>query len=510
MDIRQNDWSIGKKIKEGEYTITRRLGSGGCGVTYLVCDQQDNLFAIKAIEVVDPLDEILKMDISSEVDLLRSLDHPHIARFHDFFVELGKTYCIVMEYVEGSDLSQLVSPEQMMSEEEAVTCAFQIGEALAYAHQKNTLHRDVKPGNIIKCKEGVKFVLIDFGISRKFKQDQIIQNTIVRGTPAFMPPEQDRSLFQKRGTYTDVYGISATLYNLVTGVAPPSWSDRDKEIKASGRDPLQTSKHPRVLNAKVSSIVSDAIISGMRLSHQERSQSVVKWLSLFHKSHEQTKSTLKVPGIRKLEFTINGSSTEGSKIFIQRACFLLAIILFLGVLYRSVNYSSQETELSSGNSSISSIGELRYERLNELLNNGDFIEADKETYTLLLNLANRKRRTGFISSNIKTIPCDALLEIDGLWMQYSDGKFGFSVQSAIWQEVGGNPDEYDENIADQMGDLVRWRVDGRWNEAIVSNATMFTRGTLPHIANVRTLNLGVPYFSQRISDCNTLDSSDNE
>jgi len=121
----------------------------------------------------------------------------------------------------------------------------------------------------------------------------------------------------------------------------------------------------------------------------------------------------------------------------------------------------------------------RYAKLEEYLKNGQWKEADDETYRLMITTVGKEEGQYFEPEELLNFPCEELLAIDGLWVRYSNGRFGFSVQKKIYLECGGIPDgQYHEEALERFGDRVRWR-ENRWWRFNVIYSTLWARGHLP-------------------------------
>ena len=110
---------------------------------------------------------------------------------------------------------------------------------------------------------------------------------------------------------------------------------------------------------------------------------------------------------------------------------------------------------------VSAVG-MDYGQLRDLLAAGKWKEADEETAEVMLKVAGRENEGWLDTDSIKKFPCKDLRTIDQLWVKYSNGRFGFSVQKRIWLEVGGNPGNYDDKVWEKFGDRVGWRVKNDW------------------------------------------------
>lgn len=264
-------WGKGQKLQQGKYVIEKRLGEGGFGITYLAKDKRSNAIVIKTLnEWLQRRRDFAKFqqDFLNEAMRLAKYRHPHIVRVDEVFQE-GELWCMVMEYIEGEDLGNRVWSGGGLSESEALRYINQIGEALTYVHNNGLLHRDVQPRNIMVRKSDSEAVLIDFGIAREFTPN-ITQTQTEFACAGFAPIEQ-YDWRAKRGAYTDVYALAATLYSLLTTEVPTP-----APIRAFG-DRLEPPKH---LNSDISDRVNEAILKGMALKPEHRPQSVKDWLAL--------------------------------------------------------------------------------------------------------------------------------------------------------------------------------------------------------------------------------------
>jgi serine/threonine-protein kinase len=262
---------IGATLQNGKYTLESELGRGGFGVTYRATHH-----LLNQVVVIKTLNDSLRNEpdfpdyqrkFQDEAKRLALCIHPNIVRVIDFFVEAGLAY-MVMDYIPGRTLEQLVMPNRPLPEDTAILYIRQIGEALKVVHRNGLLHRDVKPQNIILRQGTQEVVLIDFGIAREFNpgSTQTHTNLISSG---YAPPEQ--YLFQeKRGPTTDIYGLAATLYTLLTAHIPVASILRD-------RQPLPA---PRDLQPTLSAAVNQAVLRGMALEARHRPASVDEWLAL--------------------------------------------------------------------------------------------------------------------------------------------------------------------------------------------------------------------------------------
>jgi serine/threonine-protein kinase len=203
------------------FEIVRPLGRGGMGTVYEAIHQADgSRVALKTIvpAVVENPSAVTRF--LREAGILRELDHPHIVRFLDIG-EANEVLFFAMEYVSGTDAARLLLQRGPLPLPTAIALTCQVLEALAYAHDRGFVHRDVKPANILiaECAGQSHVKLADFGLARVYQTSQLSGLTLsgaVGGTFGFMSPEQARSVRSAR-PQSDQYATAASLYNLLTG-----------------------------------------------------------------------------------------------------------------------------------------------------------------------------------------------------------------------------------------------------------------------------------------------------
>jgi serine/threonine protein kinase len=280
-----NPW-IGKSLQAGKYTLEATLGQGGFGITYRAMHHYlGQSVVIKTIHGTDDPQEATKLQqqFQDEARRLALCNHPNIVRVSDFFIEDGLPF-MVMDYIAGHPLDALVFPNgQPLPEDQAIHYIRQIGHALEGVHRNGLLHRDIKPHNIIRRQDSQTVVLIDFGIAREFEMGQVQTHTSFIST-GYAPIEQYMSQAQ-RTPATDVYGLAATLYALLTATVPVASVLRD-------RTPLPS---PRDLNPQVSPALSRAVMTGMAMEAQDRPQTVRDWLACLPKAADEGEEELVPP-----------------------------------------------------------------------------------------------------------------------------------------------------------------------------------------------------------------------
>jgi serine/threonine-protein kinase len=429
----------GETLNNGKYIIEKQLGSGAFGITYKAVQNT----VIKLPVVIKTPNPTLQSDKAysryvkkfiQEAELLGKLcqePHPNIVKLIDYFEESdSKTPCLVMEFIPGQNFFDLIEPHQNepaqpLPEAEAVNYICQIGDALNFMHQNSIVHSDIHPGNIMLSRRRHP-ILIDFGLA-----GDIAPSTSSFGSKFghenFIPYERRKCIRNER---VDIYGLAAILYYIVTGKLPRSCWDRRYE-KA---DLIEPQQH----QVRISNQINQAILAGMALEAQDRPQSMQEWLKL-------------------LEITPPPAPPRKQG----------------GVPHRSVS----DVTLSSD------VG-VDYTNLRDLLKAGKWREADEETLAMMLKVADREEEGWLTIESINNFPCTDLRTIDQLWVKYSNGRFGFSVQKRIWESVGGNPDADYETWC-KFGDRVGWRVKQEW---ISNEALTFSTQACGHLPRVHLPN----------------------
>ena len=288
-------WQKGYKLQGGRYVIEKVLGEGGFGITY-----QAQHTLLKQWVVIKTPNEILKCDSEypnyvkrfiqegRKLAQLSQQPHPNIVRVTELF-EDSKTYCLVMDFVPGESLFNLVQKQGSLPEVEAVGYIKQIGEALIFVHHQGLVHRDAHPGNIMVQKNG-KAVLIDFGIAGEIMPQDGYFTSHHPANIAFAPYEQ---MGGNRQVTIDVYTLAASLYYTVTGKRPESSLDRKLYNK-----PLIP---PNKYVVCISNELNWAILKGMNLEAENRPQSMREWLKLlpdFSYQVYQVSQKIEHPNIR--------------------------------------------------------------------------------------------------------------------------------------------------------------------------------------------------------------------
>lgn len=262
----------GKTLQGGKYTLNQEIGRGGFGITFKAThhylEQEVVMKTINEKLRKHPDFAKFEQQFLEEARRLATCIHPNIVRVSDFFVEDDLPY-MVMEYIPGETLGEaFILPGIPLPEETAIHYIRQIGAALQVIHNNGLLHRDVKPDNIILRQGTQEVVLIDFGIAREFNNG-LKQTHTGLVSEGYSPIEQYLTQ-ATRTPATDVYGLAATLYALLTAQVPLPALLRDREQMPT----------PRELQPHLSAAVNQAVMRGMAVESRFRPATVAEWLQL--------------------------------------------------------------------------------------------------------------------------------------------------------------------------------------------------------------------------------------
>jgi serine/threonine protein kinase len=253
------------QILNNRYRIVMLLGQGGFGAVYRAWDI--NMECPRALkENLDTSPEAQRQ-FKREAQILGTLSHPNLPHVIDHFITPGQGQYLVMDFVEGQDLQEMLNNRGgPLPEAQLFIWISQVCDALSYLHSQNPpiIHRDIKPANI-KITPGSKAMLVDFGVAKVY--DPRLRTTMgARAvTPGYSPNEQyiSSGLTDAR---TDIYALGATLYTLVTGQVP---------AEAPERNMGKALPVPRTLNPAISPSVDVAILRAMEMLPKNRFQSAV-------------------------------------------------------------------------------------------------------------------------------------------------------------------------------------------------------------------------------------------
>ncbi len=275
----------------GRFEIERVLGRGGFGIAYLATDVvRKDKATVKELAPVGCLRNDsglldletggisahrLRQSFLEEARLLSRLNLPGVLPMRAVFAENGTAYYATDHLADAETLERLLQKEGRMDPAGAMDILFQLLETLEAVHGKGILHRDIKPSNILVSPAGQAY-LIDFGSAREWHADEATRHTVLY-TPGYAPIEQ-LSERGRRGPATDLYGLCATAYRMLTGSIPMPATDRANGVELT---PL------RSLRPDVEDAVAAAIESGLRVRYHDRPQTVSEFRELLAEAEEE-------------------------------------------------------------------------------------------------------------------------------------------------------------------------------------------------------------------------------
>ena len=231
----------------GDYELLEEVGRGGQGVVFRARQKSLNrIVALKVISLGQWASKVHLRRFRLEAEAAARLEHPGIVPIHEVGERDGSCY-FSMKFVEGGQLDEVARREPMPPRRGAELIA-KVARTVHYAHEHGILHRDIKPGNILLDAKGEPH-LTDFGLARLVESESSVTQTLdVLGTPSYMAPEQALGNNAAVSSATDVYGLGAVLYQLLTGQPPFAGGATYETIKLL----LDTEpRQPRLLNPKI-------------------------------------------------------------------------------------------------------------------------------------------------------------------------------------------------------------------------------------------------------------------
>ncbi|MEJ7782087.1 MAG: protein kinase [Solirubrobacteraceae bacterium] len=254
------------EIIAGRYELGERLGFGGMSTVQLAFDRRlERNVAVKLLAEHLADDANFVSRFRREALAAARLVHPNIVQVFDFGLdEPSDRHYIVMEHIRGQSGAQILKDQSPMPVADAMALVDGACRGLAYAHRHGVVHRDVKPGNLMRSDEGV-VKLADFGIAKATDSAAITQAGSVLGTAAYLAPEQAHG--EEAGPRTDIYALGVVAYQLVTGRLPYDASSlTELALKQQSEIPPRADE----VNPEVSPQLAGAIERALALDPQER------------------------------------------------------------------------------------------------------------------------------------------------------------------------------------------------------------------------------------------------
>lgn len=256
----------------GRYQVIERIGGGGMALVYRAHDILLNRnVAIKVLRNQFVHDEEFIRRFRREAQSAASLSHPNVVSIYDVGQE-DEIHYIVMEYIEGKNLNEIIKERAPLQVDESVRIASQICDALDHAHQNQIIHRDIKPHNILIGRNG-RVKVTDFGIARAVTSTTITQTGSVVGSVHYFSPEHAKGV--STGEKSDLYSLGIVLYQMLTGSLPFLG---ESPISVALKHLQEEFEEPRLLNPLIPQSVENVILRSMRKNPEERYQSAKEML----------------------------------------------------------------------------------------------------------------------------------------------------------------------------------------------------------------------------------------
>lgn len=287
------------------YRITRVLGQGAFGITYLAEDiNLERQVAIKEYMpgqlcarsgdlTIQPLSDEHREDFQwgltrfiAEARTLTKFEHPNLVRVFNVF-ELNNTAYMVMNYEVGESLQQILKRKKTLGEKELIRIMLPLMSGLQLIHDKGFIHRDIKPGNVFIRSDGSP-VLLDFGSARQTRDRGEAQTLTNFVSPGYAPIEQYTSKSDRQGPWTDIYGLGATLYRAITGISPTTAIDRSEMIMNGINDDFKS------LSALMKGRYSDSFLASidhaLAFNAEDRPKTIAEWREEFDINEEDVET----------------------------------------------------------------------------------------------------------------------------------------------------------------------------------------------------------------------------
>lgn len=252
------------KVFGDRYEIIERIGSGGMAIVYKAKDLLLNrIVTVKVLREQFVADEEFVRRFRREAQSAASLSHTNIVSIYDVGKE-GETEYIVMEYIEGQNLKELIRNYAPLSTEQTLNLGIQIAEAIRHAHEHHIIHRDIKPHNILVTADG-RVKVTDFGIARAVSAATMTHTGDIMGSVHYLSPEQAKGV--QTNEQSDVYSLGIILYELLTGKVP---YDGETPISIALKHLQEEAVPPSKLNPRVNPALENVVLRAIAKAPEQR------------------------------------------------------------------------------------------------------------------------------------------------------------------------------------------------------------------------------------------------
>ncbi|WP_341731783.1 serine/threonine-protein kinase [Microcoleus sp. EPA2] len=408
------------------YRPIEPLGKGGFGKTFLAVDEDlpsQPRCAVKQFQFYDRDPEIFQKALElfrQEAIRLDELgNHPQIPNLLACFEQETQIY-LVQEFIEGPTLKQELD-QNTYSENQVWQLLQDLLPVLQFIHEHRVIHRDIKPENIIRRQSDYKLVLIDFGIAKLLTDTALLRPATLIGSQDYLAPEQMRG---KVFPASDLYSLGVTCIRMMTQVPPLDMYDCHTE-RWWWRDYL-----PK--GTTISTELGKILDKLLQTHLNQRYSFAVEVLQDI-----QAVSPLTIAELNSQQPQIipNLSNGDNSPNLSLSPTFEAQISpkVFTNPLQHSTGAVNLNWPLN-----LISLKGIDYHKLQDFLSSKKWQAADRETWVLMCQALSLTAGTQLEVSQIYQLPCEDLQIVDRLWVHYSQGQFGFSVQNQVYQSVKGD------------------------------------------------------------------------
>ncbi len=252
------------------YELLEKIGEGGMGIVYKAkCHLLNRFVAVKILKIEFSKDEDFVARFKREASAVASVSHPSIVNVYDVGEENGINF-IVMEYISGKTLKQVIKENARMNPCKIVEIALQIAKALQCAHKNNIIHRDIKPDNIMITDDNTAKVM-DFGIAKVSDSHTMTSSNKIMGSVYYFSPEQAKGLVVD--CRTDIYSLGIVMYEMVTGKVP---YDAESSISIAMMHIQQPIDSPKAIITDLPESINQVILKAVEKDPINRYQSAAE------------------------------------------------------------------------------------------------------------------------------------------------------------------------------------------------------------------------------------------
>ncbi|MBD2169451.1 GUN4 domain-containing protein [Calothrix membranacea FACHB-236] len=369
-------------LLKDRYLLLQLIGRGGFGITFLAVDEhhpQKPKYVIKQFCFPENNGKGFEKAVElfrQEAVRLSELQHTQIPELLDYFEHENQLY-LVEEWIAGQTLAQELQQQGVFSETQIWELLKDLLPVLQFIHVRKVIHRDIKPENIMRrvspAGKGKDLVLIDFGVAKQITATALLHTGTTVGSPGYMAPEQMRG---KALPASDLYSLGVSCIYLLTGTSPFELFDVTSD-RWVWRDYVPNKGK---INTRLGNILDKLLQNALPQRYKTAAEA-------------------------------------------------------LQALNSAIKLESSQAVQKKPTSSLNSEVGVDYRQLRDLLAAKQWQSADKLTWVLMCEALNKPSGSYLFTSDIENLPCEDLQIIDELWLKYSKGRFGFSIQKQIYESV---------------------------------------------------------------------------